>query len=195
VARKRASLDPPNTQPLTPAQVAALYNFPPGNGSSQTIGLYEMATPEPHTGQLVPAGYATSDIAATMAALGNLPVPNIIEVPVDGTGNSGVSDGETGLDITVAGALAPIATIAAYFAGAETQQMLFEILARAFLPPPRPVEPPAIRRRRRSGRISTLSSGLTAAVPAARPLAENLVAAIRYRSGVLQLDEPPARML
>ena len=124
VARKRASLDPPNTQPLTPAQVAALYNFPPGNGSGQTIGIYEMATSDPDTGQLVPAGYATSDIAATMAALGNLPIPNIIEVPVDGTGNSGVSDGETGLDITVAGAIAPNATIAVYFAGAETQNMI-----------------------------------------------------------------------
>jgi kumamolisin len=124
VARKRASLDPPNTQPLTPAQVAVLYNFPSGTGSGQTIGIYEMATSDPDTGKLVPAGYSTSDITATMVALGNLPVPNIIDVPVDGTGNSGTSDGETGLDITVAGAIAPKATIAVYFAGAETQNML-----------------------------------------------------------------------
>jgi kumamolisin len=62
-----------------------------------------------------------------MAALGNLPVPNIIEVAVDGTGNSGVFDGETGLDITVAGAIAPNATIAVYFAGAETQNMILAL--------------------------------------------------------------------
>jgi kumamolisin len=117
-ARKRALLDPPNTQPLTPAQVAALYNFPPGDGAGQTIGLYEMETEDG------PAGYAASDIAATMAALGNLPVPTIVDVPIDGTGNSGNSDGETGLDITVAGAIAPKATIAVYFAGAETQNMI-----------------------------------------------------------------------
>jgi kumamolisin len=118
VARKRALLDPPNTRPVTPAQVAALYNFPPGDGAGQTIGLYEMET------QDGPAGYAMSDIAATMAALGNLPVPMIVDVPVDGTENSGNSDGETGLDITVAGAIAPKAKIAVYFAGAEPQNMI-----------------------------------------------------------------------
>jgi kumamolisin len=117
-ARRRALLDPPNTQTITPAQVAALYNFPPGDGAGQIIGLYEMET------QDGPAGYAASDIAATMLALGNLPLPRIIDVPVDGTGNSGNSDGETGLDITVAGAIAPKATIAVYFAGAQTQNMI-----------------------------------------------------------------------
>jgi kumamolisin len=117
-ARRRAQLDPPNTAPLTPAQVAALYNFPEGDGKGETIGLYEMET------RSGPAGYAASDIAATMKALGNLPVPDIVEVAVDGTENSGSSDGETGLDITVAAAIAPKATIAVYFAGAEPQNML-----------------------------------------------------------------------
>ncbi len=116
-ARRRAQLDPPNTAPLTPAQVGALYNFPAGDGNGQTIGLYEMET------QNGPAGYAASDIAATMVALGNLPLPNIIDVSVDRTENSGSSDGETGLDITVAAAIAPKATIAVYFAGAEPQDM------------------------------------------------------------------------
>jgi kumamolisin len=116
--RKRDLLDPANTRPLTPGQVAALYKFPPGDGAGQTIGLYEMETGSG------PAGYEPSDIAATMTALGNLPLPNIIDVPVDGTGNSGRSDGETGLDITVAAAIAPKATIAVYFAGAEVQNMI-----------------------------------------------------------------------
>jgi kumamolisin len=117
-AAARVALDPLNTAPLTPAQVATLYHFPAGDGHGQTIGLYEMTT------QDGPAGYAPADIAATMAALGGLAVPNIIDVPVDGTSNSGQSDGETGLDITVAGAIAPQATIAVYFAGGETQNIL-----------------------------------------------------------------------
>jgi kumamolisin len=103
---------------LTPAQVAILYNFPPGDGSGQTIGLYEMQTGDG------PAGYAPSDITATMAALGGLPLPNIVDVPVDDVPNSGQSDGETGLDITVAGAIAPRATIAVYFTGGETQNII-----------------------------------------------------------------------
>jgi len=113
-----AAKDPPNTRPLTPAQVAALYGLPAGDGSGQTIGLYEMQTGDG------PAGYAASDIAATMTALGDLPVPHIVDVPVDGVQNSGQSDGETGLDITVAGAIAPKATIAVYFAGGETQNII-----------------------------------------------------------------------
>jgi kumamolisin len=117
-ARRSASLDPTNTGPLTPAQVATLYNFPAGDGAGVTIGLYEMETGDG------PAGYAESDIAGTMAALGNLPIPTIVDVPVDGVQNSGQSDGETGLDITVAGAIAPKATIAVYFAGGQTQDII-----------------------------------------------------------------------
>ena len=71
-----------------------------------------------------PAGYDPADIAATMRALGNLPMPQIVDVPVDGVENSGQSDGETGLDITVAGAVAPKAKIALYFAGGETQNII-----------------------------------------------------------------------
>jgi kumamolisin len=115
---REATKDPVNTQPLTPAQVAALYGFPAGDGAGQTIGLYEMETGDG------PAGYAASDIAATMKALGDLLTPRIVDVPVDGVQNSGQSDGETGLDITVAGAIAPNATIAVYFAGGETQHII-----------------------------------------------------------------------
>lgn len=123
------SADPPNTTALTPAQVADLYHFPPGDGLGETIGLYEMTT------QDGPPGYAKKDIEGTMKALGNLPMPQIIDVPVDGTQNSGKSDGETGLDITVAGAIAPKATLAVYFAGAETQNMI-HALQMMILPKP-----------------------------------------------------------
>jgi kumamolisin len=110
--------DPPDTGNLTPAQVASLYSFPSGDGSGETIGIYEMKTGN------TPAGYSKADIEATMKVLGNLPLPQIIDVSVDGTKNSGKSDGETGLDITVAGAIAPKAILAVYFAGAQTQNML-----------------------------------------------------------------------
>jgi kumamolisin len=113
-----AQVDPPNTVALTPAQVANLYMFPAGDGANQTIGLYEMKIGR------TAAGYSKADIEGTMKALGNLPMPNIIDVPVDGEKNSGKSDGETGLDITVAGAIAPKATIAVYFAGAQVQNMI-----------------------------------------------------------------------
>jgi kumamolisin len=116
-ARRGNSADPPNTRPVTPQQIAKLYNFPDGDGKGQTIGLYEMET----SGGA--AGYARSDIEKTMQGFG-LPMPHIVDVPVDGVKNSGVSDGETGLDITVAGAVAPAATIAVYFAGGQTQDIL-----------------------------------------------------------------------
>ena len=122
-ARRPVNADPTNTAPLTPQQVAALYNFPPGDGAGQTIGLYEMETSDG------PAGYALSDLEATMAALGGLPMPNIVDVPIDGVSNTGQSDGETGLDISVAGAIAPQATIAVYFAGGETQNIIHALQA------------------------------------------------------------------
>jgi kumamolisin len=115
----KASKDPPNTKPLTPLQVASLYNFPPGSGANQTIGIYEMQTSGGG------AGYTVQDLTQTMQAFGgNLTVPKPIDIAVDGVGNSGVSDGETGLDITVASALAQSATIAVYFTGGDPQSII-----------------------------------------------------------------------
>ncbi len=122
-ARRRNPADPANTKPLTPQQVATLYGFPPGDGSGQTIGLYEMETGDG------PAGYALADISGSMAAMGGLPMPTIVDVTVDGVSNSGNSDGETGLDITVAGAIAPKATIAVYFTGGQTQDIIHALQA------------------------------------------------------------------
>ena len=111
--------DPPNTNPLMPQQVASLYNFPAGNGAGQTIGIYEMQIG--NTG----AGYTASDLSQTMQAFGGgLTVPVPIDVPVNGVTNAGVSDGETGLDITVAAAIAQGATIAVYFTGGDTQSIV-----------------------------------------------------------------------
>jgi kumamolisin len=117
--RPAGSDDPPNTKPLTPVQVAQLYSFPAGNGAGQTIGIYEMQTEEGS------AGYTPQDLALTMNAMdGHLTPPTPIDVAVDGVGNAGVSDGETVLDITASSAIAQGATIAVYFTGGTTQNIL-----------------------------------------------------------------------
>jgi kumamolisin len=65
--RPALTLDPPNTEPLTPAQVAQLYSFPAGDCANQTIGIYEMQTSEGS------AGYTEQDLALTMQAMGGGP--------------------------------------------------------------------------------------------------------------------------
>ena len=123
-ARRRSTQDPANTIPVTPQQIALLYSFPPGDGAGQTIGIYEMAVQD-QTGQLADAGYLPQDVADTIKGFGGgLKVPKLIDVPVDGVANSGVNDGETLLDITVAGAIAQAATIAVYFTGPDTQNII-----------------------------------------------------------------------
>jgi len=137
-ARRQNPADPPNTKPLTPAQVAQLYNFPAGDGSGQTIGLYEMETGEGR------AGYTKQDLANTMQAFGGeLKVPSPIDVSVDGISNSGVSDGETGLDITVASAIAQGAKIAVYFTG-PTPQNIIHAIQRMVHPAPGDPDPTVI---------------------------------------------------
>ena len=116
--RVRLAADPPDTKSLTPQEVALLYQFPSGDGTGQTIGLYEMDAGGA-------AGYSLQDIEDSIKAFGGgLKVPTLVDVSVDGVGNSGVSDGETGLDITVAGAIAQGAQIAVYFTGSSVQAIL-----------------------------------------------------------------------
>jgi kumamolisin len=130
-AAGKPSSDPPATKPLTPQQVAQLYGFPPGNGAGQTIGIFEMEVAG------VPAGYTAQDLAKTMHAFGMKP-PTPVNVSIDGFTSSGVSDPETGLDITVAGAIAPGAEIAVYFTGSDTQSVLHAVQSMIH---PRPAEP------------------------------------------------------
>ncbi|WP_206956846.1 S53 family peptidase [Trinickia acidisoli] len=97
------------THAFTPLQVAGLYDFPDGDGAGQCIGLIELG-----------GGYETSDLSAYFGGLG-VPAPQVVSVPVDGTGNSptgdaGGPDGEVTLDIEIVGAIAPKAKIAVYFA-------------------------------------------------------------------------------
>jgi kumamolisin len=94
---------------FTPPQLAKLYEFPTGlDGTGQCIAIIELG-----------GGYRTADIKAYFQKLG-LPVPKVKTVRVDGATNQPSSadsaDGEVMLDIEVAAAIAPKASIAVYFA-------------------------------------------------------------------------------
>jgi kumamolisin len=98
----------PQPVPFNPPQVAALYNFPTGvDGTGQTIGILELG-----------GGYNTSDLETYFQGLG-LTAPTVAAVSVDGGSNSPTNpngaDSEVGLDIEVAGSIAPGAKIAVYF--------------------------------------------------------------------------------
>jgi kumamolisin len=124
-----ASSDPPNTVSLTPQQVARLYNFPAGDGAGQTIGIYEMPTSEGDP------GYDLTDVNATIKAFGgNLKPPTPTDVDIDGQRNTGQTDGETLLDITVSSAISQGAKIVVYFAGGQTTQNIINALQRMIHP-------------------------------------------------------------
>jgi kumamolisin len=101
------------TESFNPPQVAQLYNFPTAvNGAGQTIGILELG-----------GGYNPSDLSSYFAGLG-IAEPRVTAVSVDGATNSPNlpssptdpnADGEVGLDIEVAGSIAPGADIAVYF--------------------------------------------------------------------------------
>lgn len=91
----------------SPVQVAQAYSFPTGlTGTGQCIAVIELG-----------GGYNGSDLDSFFNGLGITP-PTVTPVSVDGASNSPGSDadGEVELDIEVAGAIAPGAEIAAYFA-------------------------------------------------------------------------------
>jgi kumamolisin len=94
----------------SPLQVAKAYAFPTGaTGAGQTIAVIELG-----------GGYNTADLDTFFRNLG-ISTPKVTSVSVDGganspTGDSSGPDGEVELDIEVAGAIAPAAQIAAYFA-------------------------------------------------------------------------------
>lgn len=92
-----------------PPQLASLYDFPDGNGNGQCIGLIELG-----------GGYRASDLDAYFQQVGVTP-PTVVAVPVGSganqpTGDPNGADGEVVLDIEIAGAIAPGATLAVYFA-------------------------------------------------------------------------------
>ncbi|HET6254983.1 MAG TPA: S53 family peptidase [Puia sp.] len=121
--------DPPNTVPLTPQQVAKLYNFPAGNGAGQTIGIYEMPTSDGAP------GYSPTDVAATIKAFGGgLQAPTPVDVNIDGQANTGQTDPETLLDITVSSAIAQGAKTVVYFAAGQSTLNIINALQRMIHP-------------------------------------------------------------
>ncbi len=100
----------------TPVQVGELYGFPaqPSAGEGQCIGLIELE-----------GGYAQEDLKLFFESV-DLPEPTVAPVSVEGSANDfaggGNANGEVALDIQVAGALAPAAKIAVYFAPKNTDQ-------------------------------------------------------------------------
>ena len=107
--RKRLSVQA-DAVSYSPLQVAAAYDFPSGlNGSGQCIGIIELG-----------GGYKTQDLQTFFSGLG-IAVPTVTAVSVDSatnspTGSANGPDGEVELDIEVAGAVAPGAQLAVYFA-------------------------------------------------------------------------------
>ncbi|MFZ1918025.1 MAG: S53 family peptidase [Terriglobales bacterium] len=99
-----------------PTDVAQLYDYPAGDGTGQCIGLIELG-----------GGFKPADLSNYFKSL-NISEPQVIAVSVDGAKNSPTTpdsaDGEVMLDIEVAGAIAPGATIAVYFAPNTDQGFL-----------------------------------------------------------------------
>jgi len=100
------------TQPTSyaPAEVAALYGFPDGDGAGQCVGIIELG-----------GGYKPADLSTYFAAQGITAAPTVLAVSVDHalnhpSGGAQGPDGEVMLDIEVVGSAAPAATIVVYFA-------------------------------------------------------------------------------
>jgi kumamolisin len=94
---------------FTPDQLAKIYGFPTGvTGSGQCIAIIELG-----------GGFRTSDLKTYFSEL-KIKMPTVKSISVDGGANipstADGADGEVMLDIEVAGAVAPGATIAVYFA-------------------------------------------------------------------------------
>jgi len=98
---------PMSVTPLTPPQVAKLYNFPAISAAGQTIGILEFG-----------GGFKPADITNYFTNIVHLTTPSITTVGVDGAANSpgAAADLEVILDIDVAGSVAQGAKIVVYFA-------------------------------------------------------------------------------
>jgi kumamolisin len=89
-----------------PAELAAAYDFPDGDGSGQTIGLLEFG-----------GGYFPDDLAAFGRAAGLTSLPTVVPISVDKmpTNTNDEAVGEVMLDIEVVAGICPKATIPVWF--------------------------------------------------------------------------------
>jgi kumamolisin len=113
--------------------IAKLYNFPTGEtGAGQCIAIIELNDID-SKGQVKGAGYKTTDLTQFFRRAG-IPMPSVASVSVDGGANKpghSDADGEVVLDIEVAGAVAPGAKIAVYFAPNTTNGFIDAVKAAA----------------------------------------------------------------
>jgi kumamolisin len=90
-----------------PTDLASIYNFPSNDASGECIALLEFG-----------GGVEDSDVATYFAKIGT-PPPTVTVIPLDGVSANAAADpdstGEVMLDVDVAGALAPGASLAVYF--------------------------------------------------------------------------------
>jgi kumamolisin len=108
-ARYRVARAETSAVSYTPLQLAAAYGLPDANGSGQTLAIIELG-----------GGFGTDDLTSYFGGLG-VAAPTVTAVGVDGATNvagkdPNGADGEVLLDIEVAGAIAPSATLLVYFA-------------------------------------------------------------------------------
>jgi kumamolisin len=90
-----------------PSELASHYNFPPGDGSGQTVGLLEFG-----------GGFFSHDLKKFCTLAKIAAVPNVIPISTDGTPTDSRdgAEGEVMLDIEVVAGICPKANIAVYFA-------------------------------------------------------------------------------
>jgi len=90
-----------------PSELAAHYDFPPGDGSGQTVGLLEFG-----------GGYFAGDLKKFCALAGIAIPPTVVAISTDGTPTDSRdgAEGEVMLDIEVVAGVCPKAKIAVYFA-------------------------------------------------------------------------------
>lgn len=118
--RHKKTAAPPTS--FSPIQIAELYDFPAGlTGAGETIAIIELG-----------GGYQANDLSTYFSGLGLGQGPSVTAVSVDGGTNQpgGSADGEVELDIEVAGAIAPGANIAVYFAP-NTDQGFVDAISQA----------------------------------------------------------------
>lgn len=92
---------------FTPGELASHYNFPPGTGNGQTVGILEFG-----------GGYFPNDLKK-FCSLAKVPAqPQVIAVSTDGspTDSRDGAEGEVMLDVEVVAGVCPEANIVVYFA-------------------------------------------------------------------------------
>jgi kumamolisin len=125
----RAAAGPGGSQGVASTEFAKRYNFPDQfqgttlDGSGQTIAIIELG-----------GGFRNSDLRVFFHEI-NVPAPSVVSVSVDHAGNHPTTadsdDGEVMLDVEVAGAVAPKAKFAVYFAPNNGDQGFVDAISAA----------------------------------------------------------------